>query len=90
MDLQAFDDFWDELNLRAKTDPQYQECAEEVIKRTAAYTAIFQTLTPKQQEELDLYIAACEEAEHSAAFVAYRIGREHQMLGKPNPLPDKI
>lgn len=86
MNIPAFDDFLDELNRRTMTDPWCMDCAEEVRKRAAAYNTILQALTPEQQEELALYISACEEAEHSGVFVAYRLGREHQMLGKPNPL----
>lgn len=90
MDFQTMDVFMDELNQRTMADPWYRECADEMQQRTAAYQAIYQTLTPQQQEDLELYIAACEEAEHAAVFVAYRLGREHQMLGIPNPVPDKV
>ena len=72
MDLQEMDRFNDELNSRLPNDPWYQDCAKEVQQRTAAYEMICSTLTPQQQEDLDLYIAACEELEHTAVFVAYR------------------
>ena len=78
MGLQAMDRFTDELHSRLQNDPWYQDCAKDVQQRTAAYEAICSTLTPQQQEDLDLYIAACEELEHTAVFVAYQIGREHQ------------
>ena len=83
MNLQAMDNFLEELNSRIRNDPWHQECVNEVQKRSAAYEALRSTLNPQQQEDLDLYIAACEELEHSAVFLAYQIGREHQMTGKP-------
>ena len=89
MNIPAFDDFLDELNRRTMADSWCLACAEDVQKRAAAYNTILQTLPPEQQEELEMYVSACEEAEHSAVFVAYKIGREHQMMGKPFMLSDK-
>ena len=83
MDLQIMDNFLEELNSRIQNDPWHQECINEVQKRTAAYEALRNTLNPQQQEDLDLYIAACEELEHSAVFAAYQIGREHRMAETP-------
>ena len=83
MDLQVMDNFLEELNSRLQNDPWHRECMKEIEKRTAAYEALRSTLNPQQQEDLDLYIAACEELEHSAVFAAYQIGREHQRTGKP-------
>lgn len=63
------------LDIIARHDPWHQECLEEVEKFTADFERIRSGLPEADQELLDLYIAACEELEHSRTLIAHRMGR---------------
>ena len=66
----------EEVLLRSKEDPWCRECLEQVQKHEAAFLAIHSRLTEAEQEEVDLYIGACEAWCDSHIFVAYQLGRE--------------
>lgn len=66
-------DWIEELMALAASDPWYQECLADVNAREPAFLTIRDTLTVTQQEQLDGYIAACEELEHSLVLLAHRI-----------------
>lgn len=63
------------LYRRAALDPWAEKCRKRIEELTPGYRAILETLTPQQQEELQDYIAACEEYEHSLTLLAYELGR---------------
>ena len=81
--VQEMDAFIYELNHRAKHNSHTQERAADITSRTPNYQKILDQLTAEQQDDLELYIAACEEYEHSLIFVAYMMGRDHQRKGIP-------
>ena len=62
---------------RSKDAPWCRECLAEIEEYTDAFHAIRGRLTEEEQEQLDLYIGACEAWCESHMFVAYRLGREH-------------
>lgn len=62
---------------RSKDDPWCREYLAEIEEYTDAFHAIRSRLTEEEQEQLDLYIGACEAWCESHMFVAYRLGREH-------------
>ena len=61
---------------RGKTDPWCQACRQDLDRREEGFLALRQQLTNKQQEQLDLYIAACEAYCDAHIFVAWELGRE--------------
>lgn len=65
---------------RSKNDPWCQECLECVQKYEQAFLIIRNTLTEKEQEQLDLYIGACEAWCESHIFVAFELGRRTPLL----------
>ena len=62
---------------RSKDDLWCRECLAEIEEYTDAFHAIRSRLTEEEQEQLDLYIGACEAWCESHMFVAYHLGREH-------------
>ncbi len=65
---------------RSKNDPWCRECLECVQKYEQAFLTIRNTLTEKEQEQLDLYIGACEAWCESHMFVAFELGRQTPLL----------
>ena len=65
-----------ELQSMAKTDPWHRECQANMERWEPAYERIKEKLTQKEQEELDQYIAACEEFHYSFACIAYELGKK--------------
>ena len=73
-------EWMDELTRLAKDDPWYQECLADVRRKETAFVKLRDALPQAQQQELDAYIAACEELEHALLPIAYRIGLTHALL----------
>ena len=65
-----------EVLRRSKDDPWSRECLAEIQKHEDAYLAIRNRLTEEEQEQLDLYIGACEAWCESHMFVAFELGQE--------------
>ena len=61
---------------RSKDDPWCRECLAEVQKYEEAFRAIRSRLSEEEQEQLDLYIGACESWCESHIFVAFKLGQE--------------
>ena len=70
-------DWMDQLTELAGKDEWYQQCLRAVEEKEAVFLAIRDALTTEQQEQLDGYIAACEELEHALVPLAYRLGGSH-------------
>lgn len=70
-------DFWMEVGRMSRDDEWHRTCLEMVQQREAAYFAIRDSLPPQQQEELEDYLAACQELDASLALLAYQLGRQH-------------
>ena len=66
----------EEVLLRSKEDPWCRECLQRIQKYEEAFLAIRDKLSESEQEQLDLYIGACEAWCESHIFVAYQLGRE--------------
>ena len=66
-----------EVLRRSKEDPWCRECLEQIQQYEDTFHAIRSKLTEEEQEQLDLYIGACEAWCESHMFVAYHLGREH-------------
>ena len=69
-------DWMDELSEQARTDMWYLKCLAQVQAREQDFLAIRELLTEQQRQQLDDYIAACEELEHALTPIAYRMGRD--------------
>lgn len=67
-------DWMDKVYQLAHTDGWYQECLEDLKRRTPAYEEVLRSLTESQREALEAYIAACEELEHALLPIAYHLG----------------
>ena len=63
------------IALRANADEWYQQCLAEVKNRETAFLNIREMLAENQREQLDAYVSACEELEHSKIYIAYEIGK---------------
>lgn len=68
----------EEVLRRSKDDPWCRECLADIQKHEEAFLAIRDRLTEAEQEQLDLYIGACEAWCESHMFVAFELGRESQ------------
>ena len=71
----------EEVLHRSKEDPWCRECLEQIQQYGDAFHAIRSKLTAEEQEQLDLYIGACEAWCESHMFVAYHLGRERIFRG---------
>ena len=65
-----------EVLFRSKEDPWCKECLQQVQKYEEAFLAIRGKLSEAEQEQLDLYIGACEAWCDSHIFVAFQLGIE--------------
>ena len=61
----------EELIEKAKHDPYYQQCLEEVRALEPLFLKIRSTLPELQQKTLDAYISACEELDHALLILTY-------------------
>jgi len=66
-----------EVLSRSQEDPWCRECLEQIQKYEADFLAIRSKLTEAEQDQLDLYIGACEAWCESHMFVAFTLGRHH-------------
>ena len=60
---------------RVQEDPWYQTCLRRVNETEGAFLKNRNALPPEQQEQLDEYIAACEELEHSLIYIVREMER---------------
>lgn len=67
-----------EVMRRAKNDPWCMECLQDVQRHEGNYLTIRGKLSPEEQEQLDLYIGACEAFCDAHIFVAHQLGREQR------------
>ena len=66
----------EEVLHRSKDDPWCRECLADIQKQESAFLTIGGRLTEEEQEQLDLYIGACEAWCESHMFVAFELGQE--------------
>lgn len=59
---------------RAENDEIYQELLRQCEKKETGYQKIMQIHPKNEQEEVDDYIAVCEELEHRMTQLAYALG----------------
>lgn len=57
-----------------KHDQEYQQIQEQIKKHDPAYLRIIAGLSLWERDELELYIAACEDAQYHRIYPAYRLG----------------
>lgn len=69
-------DWKEEMYRRAKVDPWHQACLQRVNGMEGAFLTIRDSLSLSQQEQLDAYIAACEELEYSLIYIVREMDRE--------------
>ena len=68
----------EEVLVRSKEDPWCRECLHQIQKYEEAFLAIRGKLSEAEQEELDLYIGACEAWCDSHIFVAFSLGKDQR------------
>ena len=66
----------EEVLRRSREDPWCRECLQQVQEYEDAFRAIRDRLSQREQEQLDLYIGACEAWCESHMFVAFELGQE--------------
>lgn len=69
-----------EVMHRSRNDAWCTECLADVQRREGAFLAIRSRLSPEEQEQLDLYIGACEAWCDAHIFVAFALGREQRNI----------
>ena len=60
----------EELTVKAKNDPYYQHCLEEVRALEPLFLKIRDSLPEMQKKALDAYLSACEELDHALLHLA--------------------
>ena len=68
----------EEVLVRSKEDPWCRECRQQVQKYEESFLAIRGKLSEEEQEQLDLYIGACEAWCDSHIFVAFSLGKDQR------------
>ena len=66
----------EEVLRRSKADLWCRECLQQIQEYEDAFRAIRDRLSEREQEQLDLYIGACEAWCESHMFVAFELGQE--------------
>ena len=66
----------EEVLRRSREDPWCRECLQQVQEYEDTFRAIRDRLSEQEQEQLDLYIGACEAWCESHMFVAFELGQE--------------
>ena len=70
-------DYWDQILLEAaRKDNHYQKLLRACREAEADYTAIRDSLSEDQREQLERYISLCEELQHRLTTLACQIPRE--------------
>ena len=70
-------DYWDQILLEAaRKDDHYQKLLRACREAEADYTAIRDSLSEDQREQLERYISLCEELQHRLTTLACQIPRE--------------
>ena len=70
----------EEVMRRSRDDPWCRECLAAIEEYEEAFHAIRDRLSAEEQEQLDLYIGACEAWCESHIFVAFELGRDSYSL----------
>lgn len=69
-------DYWEQiLREAARKDPEYQSLLRRCREAEGAYRVILDSLPPERQEQLEDYIALCEELEHRLTVLACEVPR---------------
>ena len=70
-------DYWDQILLEAaRKDDHYQKLLRACREAEADYTAIRDSLSEDQREQLERYISLCEELQYRLTTLACQIPRE--------------
>lgn len=69
-----------EVMRRSRYNAWCAECLSYIQRHEDSFLAIRSKLTEEEQEQLDLYIGACEAWCHAHIFIAYQLGRENPFL----------
>lgn len=56
-------------------DREFQQIMDQVARYEPDYRRILAGLSPRDREVLELYVAACEDAQYHRVYPAYRLGR---------------
>lgn len=67
-----------EMYALARKDPWCQARAKKIDEFEPGYLALRKKLTAKEWNDLEMYIAACEEMKYSYIYPAYELGRLHE------------
>ena len=69
-------EYWEQIILEAaRQDAEYQALLRQCIAAEDTYREILSSLPPERQEQLESYIALCEELEHRKTVLACSIPR---------------
>ena len=78
------DELWARLVPMMAQDPDYQQALQRLKDAEADYLALVETMTPKEKEILERYIAACEAMDDPLIYLAYILGKTSAALLKIN------
>ena len=66
-----------QVNALLAQDPDYQILKQELEKAQKNYRTTTEKLTPRELEQLENYIALCEEIEYQKTLTAYYCGKRN-------------
>lgn len=69
------DELWNYLVPMMEQDADYQQALQRLKDVESDYLLLLETMTPKNREVLERYIAACEAMDDPLIYLAYQIGR---------------
>ena len=69
------DELWCYLVPMMEQDADYQQALQRLKDVESDYLLLLETMTPKNREVLERYIAATEALEDPLIYLAYQIGR---------------
>ena len=69
------DELWCYLVPMMEQDADYQQALQRLKDVESDYLLLLETMTPKNREVLERYIAACEAMDDPLIYLAYQIGR---------------
>ena len=68
------EELWRRLIPMMEQDADYQQTLQQLKETEADYLALLETMTPRQRETLERYIAASEALDDPLIYLAYQIG----------------
>lgn len=74
--IKLFDDFRHKLWKLGENNPDVIMACKDILELEPAFTAIRGKLTEEEQDQLILYMGACDAEREAYIYIAYEMGRD--------------